>query len=152
MSTDVIKAFNCFQPRQPIMAIARRVGLPATLLTPWSAFLQNMTRRFLIRGTVSSAVPSDSGFPEGWPLSPLAMLLADFALHHYAQTFTPSTRRLSFVDNLACAAESLPAIARGYSMMTSFCAALQLQLDPAKTYLWCTKASRKPALRWVCRF
>ena len=146
LSTDVVKAFNCL-PRDPILAIARHVGIPQILLRPWEAFLSGMTRRFLIRGTVGDPIPSDSGFPEGCPLSPLAMLLADLALHHYASRFTPETRCLSFVDNLTCVANSLPSIARGLSMVTTFCESLRLQLDPAKTFLWSTQAKHRPALQ-----
>ena len=146
MSTDIIKAFNHL-PRLPVFCIARRVGLPSTLLAPWQNFLAGVSRRFLVRQEVSDGIRSVTGFPEEDPLSPLAMLLIDWAYHVYAGTFAPAVRCLSFVDNLTCTAPDLASVARGLSVTQCFHESLDLELDPAKTILWTTSAHMKPALK-----
>ena len=145
MSTDIVKAFNAL-PRHPIFCIAEHVGFPQGLLTPWRAFLSQNRRRFKIRDCVSKPVISVTGFPEGCPLSPVAMLLAGWAYHVYMQAFAPAVRSLSFVDNLSCTAESLPDLARGISATQCFCEVLDLQLDEQKSFTWSTAAADKPVL------
>ncbi|CAE7221657.1 Pol, partial [Symbiodinium necroappetens] len=84
LSTDVVKAFNSL-PRVPLLTLAAQLGCPRRLLDPWCSFLEVNERRFMIRQQVSSAVTSTSGFPEGCPLSPVAMVFADWAYHAYLQ-------------------------------------------------------------------
>ena len=144
-STDVVKAFNHL-PREPIAVIARRNGIPESLLTPWFGFLRGMQRRFKVGTAVSAPLTSVTGFPEGCPLSPLAMLLADWALHRYMAVFAPEVRCLSFVDNWSATAFNLAAIARGFSAATTFCEVMDLSLDLDKSFMWSNKASSKPAL------
>ena len=126
---------------------AVRVGLPSTLLAPWQSFLEGMSRRFLVRQDMSDGIRSVTGFPEGDPLSPLAMLLIDWAYHVYAKTFSPAVCCLSFVDNLSCTAPDLASIARGISATQCFNESLDLELDPTKTILWTTDPGLQPALQ-----
>ena len=123
------------------------MGLPATLLNPWRDFLADMTRRFVVRQEVSEPVKSCMGFPEGCPLSSLAMHLADMAYHCYMQFFSPQVRCLTFVDNWGCMSHSLAGIASGLSATSCFAEMLDVQLDDDKTYLWVNQAAQKPALK-----
>ena len=145
-ATDLVKAFNLL-PRDPVFAIASHLGLPATLLDPWRLFLGSVTRRFMVRHTVSAPVQSCTGFPEGCPLSPLAMLITDFSYHCYLREFTPQVRCISFVDNWGCTASSLFGIAAGLSATCCFSDMMDVQLDHDKTYLWVNQASKRPALK-----
>ncbi|CAE7655752.1 unnamed protein product [Symbiodinium sp. CCMP2456] len=145
LSTDAIKCFNNL-PRLPLLALAAQLGCPQRLLSPWSSFLQVCQRRFLVRGQVSPATASTSGFPEGCPLSPVAMVFADWAFHAYLQAFAPSARALSFVDNFACTAFSAAALVQAYNLVRCFMDLLQLQLDVAKTFVWATQAKDRKAL------
>ena len=145
LSTDVVKCFNSL-PRLPLLALAAQLGCPQRLLVPWSSFLQVCERRFLVRGQVSSATTSTSGFPEGCPLSPVAMVLADWAFHVYLQAFAPSVRSLSFVDNFACTAFSAAALVHAYNIVRCFMDLLQLQLDAAKTFVWASQVADRKTL------
>ena len=148
ISTDVIKAFNHL-PRRPVFRIAGQIGLPPRLLTPWASFLAGMTRRFKVRESLSLPVPAVTGFPEECPLSPLAMLLVDWAYHCYAQVFAPGIRSLSFVDNLACTTHELGHVAKGLCVTQCFCQMLDLQLDEGKTFLWSNNGKARAALRGI---
>ena len=145
MSTDIVKCFNHL-PRLPLLGMAAHVGFPARLLGPWCNFLQSTERRFLVRGQVSPPVSSSGGFPEGCPLSPVAMVLADWAFHVYMKAFLPPVRPLSYVDNLACLARSPFDLARAFNLVQCFMEMLQLALDASKTYVWATDASARKSI------
>ncbi|CAE7803672.1 DHX57 [Symbiodinium sp. CCMP2592] len=145
LSTDIIKCFNNL-PRLPLLAVAAQLGTPWQVLHPWTAFLTQTERRFLVRGQVSEPLKSTSGFPEGCPLSPLAMLLADVAYHAYMQAFVPEVRSLSYVDNLATLASTPAQLARSYQVTQSFMDLLKLSLDVAKTYTWATAPADRRVL------
>ena len=145
LSTDVVKAFNCL-PRAPLLLLAAQLGCPRRLLGPWSSFLEVTERRFMIRQQVSEAVLSTSGFPEGCPLSPVAMVFADWAYHVYIQAFAPAVRAFSFVDNFACTAFSAAALLHAYNLVRCFMDLLRLQLDAAKTFAWATVAADRGVL------
>ena len=145
MSTDLIRAFNQL-PRCPLLRLAQHVGLPSCVVGPWQSFLGNMTRRFLIRGQVSPEVASTNGFPEGCPLSPVAMALAVWSWHTYLHAFAPGIRSMSYVDNLACAADSVGGVAQSLNPTGCFCDMLDLSLDPAKTFVWSSQPPGRKAL------
>ncbi|CAE6971394.1 Pol [Symbiodinium sp. CCMP2592] len=144
-STDIIKAFNSL-PRIPLMSLASQLGCPRRLLRPWCSFLEVNERRFMIRQEVSCAVLSTSGFPEGCPLSPLAMVFADCAYHAYMREFAPSIRVLSYVDNYAGTAHSAAALLHAFNLVRCFIDMLRLQLDESKTFVWATNAADRSAL------
>ena len=78
-----------------------KLGIPWQVIRPWEAFIGGLHRRFMISGCVSEPVESTSGFPEGCPLSPVAMCIADILLRFYMREFQPRVHCLSFVDNLS---------------------------------------------------
>ena len=133
--TDIVKAFNCL-PRDPILEVARCMGAPARVLDPWRGFLQNATRRFVIRGCVSAAVASTNGFAEGCPLSPVAMVITDCIWHTYLQVFQPRVLPFSYVDNFTCLAETVGDLAGGINCTRAFVEMMKLELDEEKTYVW----------------
>ena len=146
VSTDVVKAFNCL-PRLPLFCTAHVLGLPDRLLTPWSSFLNGLQRRFAIKGSVSHPLSSAVGFPEGCPLSTVAMAITDALWHKYLEVLEPRICSHSFVDNLAMTAATPGALLRGLSCTHGFCELLRLRLDPAKTYLWSTDPAARRAFR-----
>ena len=146
LCTDIVKCYNNL-PRLPLLATAARLGIPWQVLHPWAAFLKQTQRRFLIRGQVSAALESTSGFPEGCPLSPVAMVLADVAYHMYMAVFVPEIRVLSFVDNLANLASTPAQLARGFHATQCFLDMLDLSMDEAKTYTWATQSHDRKVLQ-----
>ena len=146
VNMDIVKCFNNL-PRLPLLAVAARAGVPWRVLHPWTSFLQQTERRIMIRHQVSPPIKSTSGFPEGCPLSPLAMLLADLAYHTYMQAFAPGVRVLSYVDNLANLAATPAALTSGYHASQCFMDLLDLVIDKPKTYTWATKPADRRTLK-----
>ena len=146
LSTDVGKAFNNL-PRRPVFAIAQHLGIPENLLIPWQGFSRGLTRRFMIRGSVSCGLASTTGFAEGCPLSTVAMSIASLVFHRYLQVFAPSIRSLSFVDNLSCTTGSVGQLASGLNLVRCFAELLDLELDEAKTFVWAVQPASRRAAR-----
>ena len=135
MSTDLQKAFNCIG-RPQVFLIANHVGIPQKLLHPWQKFLTSFSRRFEIRTQVSEPLMSSSGFPEGDPLSILAMLCVNWTYHVYMKIFAPRVCSYSFVDNLTLAAVRPEHIAQAFFALKTLCALFGLSTDDSKTYVW----------------
>ena len=146
VSTDLVKCFNNLS-RCPLLAIAGQLGVPERVLHPWRSFLQGVRRRFQVRDCLSEVLMSTSGFPEGDPLSTIAMAIADWIFHAYLHVFSPTVRSLSFVDNLSCVAESVGQLAQSVNLTCCFADLLDLELDESKTYVWSSKAEHIRTLR-----
>ena len=80
MVADLQKAFNMI-PRLAVFEIAGHVRIPGNVLVGWAGALSQMTRRFLLRGSLTAGLRSVTGFPEGCGLSCVAMVLVDAAFH-----------------------------------------------------------------------
>ena len=70
----MVKAFNKL-PRYAIFEAAKHLGIPIQILRAWAVALVQLKRIFFIMGHVSDFVLSATGFPEGDPLSVVAMLI-----------------------------------------------------------------------------
>ena len=146
LSTDIRQCFNRL-PREPLLLLAKHVGFPSYILRPWQNFLGSTERRFLIRGQVGEGIRSSAGFAEGCPLSPLAMVLADWAFHVYMAAFAAPARALSFVDNLSCMAHTPARLVHAYGVLSCFTDMLGLPLDADKTFVWATAPRDRAALQ-----
>ena len=146
MSADLTKAFNML-PRLPIFGLARLCGLPETLTRPWLAAITGLRRRFKVRGSVGPAILSNCGFPEGDPLSCVAMCIANTAFHiHMSQTQSPS-RTLTFVDNYESVSATYEGIKDAHTALMEFSRLWDMPVDTAKTTVWCTSAAGRAHLR-----
>ena len=140
---DLQKAFNML-PRMVVFEIAGHLGLPGHMLLAWAGALTQMKRRFLLRGSLTEGVPSVTGFPEGCGLSCVAMVLIDFAFHVWQQHFFPLCTALSYVDDWQVLCPHGSMLSGAKQCLDRFVAAVDLQLDPKKTYAWSiTPAGRK---------
>eukprot|EP00435_Cladocopium_sp_Y103_P032314 s106_g8.t1 len=135
LSSDLRRAFNHIGRRQ-IFHMGAHLGLPLSLLNAWRKFLGSFVRRFDLRGCVGDEIASDSGFPEGDPLSIIAMLVVNWGYHVYMHQFVPRVQAYSFVDNLTLAARDALVVIQGYFAMVTFSALCGLSLDMEKTYVW----------------
>eukprot|EP00435_Cladocopium_sp_Y103_P016937 s4955_g4.t1 len=142
LSTDLKKAFNHIGRRQTFM-IAARLGLPPPLLHAWSSFLDNFVRRFDVAGCLGPEITSNSGYPEGCPLSIISMLTVNWSYHVYMRVFCPRVQAYSFVDNLTLAAREAMAVIQAFFALKTICQLFGLTTDDGKTFVWgLTKTSK----------
>ena len=135
LSTDLQKAFNHIG-RDQVWMLASQVGLPENLPRPWKAFLSNFERRFDINGCFGEAIRSNSGYPEGDPLSIVAMSLVDWCYHIYMSHHAPRVQHFSFVDNLTLVATSAAPILQAFFAMKTIMQLFGLSTDDDKTFVW----------------
>ena len=144
--TDIVKCFNGL-PRTPLLEVAALLGVPDRILVPWRAFLSGVRRRFLIRGHVGQALASTSGFAEGCPLSPFAMCVANLVYHLYLHHYEPRASAVSYADNWSHTASNIGQLASGIVMTQCVADMLDVQLDPAKTFVWGSHACVRNSLK-----
>lgn len=145
MSTDLQKAFNCIG-RDQVFLIANHVGITDKLCRPWKKFLTTFARRFEVGTAIGAQVLSSSGYPEGCPLSIVAMLCVNWTYHVYMTAFAPRVTSYSFVDNLTLASMYPGMIARAFFALKTLCALFGLSTDDTKTYVWGTTSSSRRLL------
>lgn len=143
---DLQKAFNMI-PRLVVFEIAGHLGLPGGMLVGWAGAVSNMSRRFLLRGSLTCGVPSVTGFPEGCGLSCVAMLLVDFAFHQWQKVFFPMCTVLSYVDDWQMLCPHSAMLDGALRSLEKFVQAVDLQLDQRKTYAWSLTAQGRQILR-----
>ena len=146
LSTDLVAAFNTL-PRDPVFTAARKLGVPGFLIGCWSRFIDGLKRTFVVRGEVGEFISSSTGFPEGDPMSTLAMTIVDWAWHVYMQHFAPSSIPLSFVDNLSCLATRAADLAQAFTCIQCFAEAWGLEVEDDKTFAWGLHATSRNTLK-----
>jgi len=143
---DLQKAFNMI-PRLVVFEIAGHIGFPGHVLVGWAGALSQMNRRFLLRGSLTSGIPSVTGFPEGCGLSCVAMLIIDFAFHSWQQAFFPLCTALTYVDDWQVLCSHSSMIEGAKLCLDRFVQAVDLQLDPKKTYTWSITSEGRQRLK-----
>ena len=146
LSTDLKRAFNHIG-RSQVFMIAERIGMPSSLLLPWQKFLRTFVRRFDIHGSLGEEIPSSSGFPEGCPLSIVAMLTVNWCYHVYMRAFCPRVCSYSFVDNLTLAAREADQLAQAFFALQAICKLFGLMTDDDKTYVWALTRTTRASLQ-----
>ena len=143
---DLVKAYNTL-PRKATFYLLERLGLPGWFVNLWSRYLDSFCRYFTVGRAVSSPVLSSSGFPEGCPLSCVAMAAVDLMWHEFQSLASPSSIHLSFVDNLEVVSSDMASLETSIQALHDFCAMLDLSLDLDSFYTWCSTAQGRAQLR-----
>ena len=143
---DIIKCFNML-PREPIKAMALAVGLPPGMVNAWHQGLQQLSRRFQVRGSLGGAVLSTCGYPEGCALSVVAMLLVNMTCQLWLTYRMPQVQVWSFVDNIETVTTSTADAIRSLESLHAFCDLLELPVDDAKTYCWTNTSTGRQSIR-----
>lgn len=143
--TDISKCYNNLA-RPIVYACARHLGIPFSLVKSWHDAVDKVQRFFIVTGCCSSATPSCTGYPEGDPMSVVAMALINCAMHYMVEHATP-TKTLSFVDNWEAISTSIASTHQAYNTMEDFTRGIDLTLDHAKTHFWATQGEDRKWLR-----
>jgi ribonuclease HI len=134
---DLVKCFNTL-PRGILQELAAHIGLPPSVVIPWTNALRQMARRFQVRGSVGKAIFSTCGYAEGCPLSVVAMAICNIAIEVYMYHRFPKVQVYSFVDNIETLVRSTHEAIAAMEVLVEFCQLLDMQVDPSKSYMWST--------------
>ena len=143
---DIVKCFNML-PREPLLQIAIHLGIPGNVIKPWASALHQVQRRFQIRGGSGPPLGSSTGFPEGCPLSVVAMVIANILCDSYMHHKFPRATVWSFVGNIETITEDANTAEQSLETLHSFCETLDLQVDRAKSYCWSANPEERKNLR-----
>jgi len=98
LSLDLARAFNNVSYNCLLKTILKK-GLPLWVLNIVRAFLKNRTTSLLFDGQTSQLFPTETGIPQGSPLSPILFLLFISPLLEATNKENRQGVSLSFVDN-----------------------------------------------------
>ena len=143
---DIIKCFNRL-PREPLLTLLQHLGLSSSTVLAWRNALASLSRRFRIRSNVGPARTSETGFPEGDPLSCLAMLCFNCTLDAYIKIFAPDTIPFAYVDNVQLISSTAASLQPGILALQTFMDSWDLDLDPVKSYAWSSDSCQRSLLR-----
>lgn len=146
LSCDLSKCFNTL-PRVPVFWLARKLGLPSSFVRTWHQAVAKMTRRFQVLGKTGPAMGACCGFPEGDPLSVVAMYLVNISMTVFLQEQAPRVTPWSFVDDWQLLSDSHEGTIQGFGAISHFATSLDLSLDPKKSFVWGSSAEARQALR-----
>ena len=143
---DLTKCFNRL-PRKPLLFGLARLGIPQPILLAWEQALSALQRRFRIGQDIGPSHRSVTGIPEGDPMSIVGMLCFNILMDKYFTIYGGGCLLTSFVDNLQVLADSPGQLQQGRLLAQTFLEALDLDLDPVKSYGWGTTPHYRKALR-----
>ena len=119
LSSDLVRAFNNIR-RAPLFELAAHLGIPSRLTSPWKKFLSTFRRRFSVHGQLSDAYTSNTGIPEGCPLSVAAMAVLNWSMRAYLARFNPESRLRSFCENLTITATAARQVAGAFCTLRTY--------------------------------
>ena len=103
--------------------------MPDFLIKAWDGFLGGLSRSFVVHGEAGEHILSTTGFPEGDPMSTVAVTIIDWAWHLYLQHYAPAAIPSSFVDNFSCTARDVEGLAQALACTRSFADMWSLEID-----------------------
>ena len=144
--SDIVKCFNRL-PRAPLIGLLRHMGLAPGVITAWTNALHSLERRIRIQRDTGPPRTSVTGFPEGDPLSCLAMLCFNCVLDAYVKHYAPQCVPFSYVDNVQLVSADPAQLQPGILVFQTFMDACDLSLDHAKSYTWATTSGMRATLK-----
>ena len=141
---DIVKCFNHL-PRVPLVSACITLGMPGQIAQAWQKGLGSIERRFNVRGSTGPGIRSTTGFPEGCPLSVVAMFAANCIIHEWLLRKAPLCQLWTFVDNIEITASDHVVANHGMKELSTIVGALDLDVDESKTYMW---SSDPEARKW----
>ena len=144
--TDVCKAFNTLA-RPVVYACAIHFGLPLHFVRAWHDAVSDIQRHFIVGGACSHGIQACTGYPEGDPMSVVAMVLINMAMHELLQQRIMPLKVISFVDNWECKSSEAQATCRAYAAMEQFATMIDIKLDHKKTHFWAVQGPDRKFLQ-----
>ena len=98
LSLDIAGAFDNV-PHTKLLWILKKKGFPTWLVNTIASFLQGRRTRIAYAGYESTWIDTNTGIPQGSPLSPILFILYISGLHETLQSRDNDTLGFGFVDD-----------------------------------------------------
>lgn len=129
---DITNAFD-YLPRLPIFLACINFWVPGSFVHAWARAVGDMSRAFLLFGHLSAPFPTTHGFPQGDPLSIVAMLVTSVIWVHSITTAVPAVECFAYADNWEWQTWQLADAVATLHASHSFCDSVHLVLQSAPT-------------------
>ena len=140
LSMDLRKCFNSLA-RIPSKILLRKLGLPEQILTTWFNSLIKFTRMIQIGDSLSDAITSTTGVPEGCPLS-VAVITA-FAWAAAATMRRQGVTPLTYYDDWGWHTADFYQNQSTLHAMINFCTLAKLSINFEKSWAWSTNGPQR---------
>jgi len=146
---DLVKAFNRI-PRDIVFELAEFLGVPESIVKPWKGMMGQFKREFKIAGHIGKPMASSTGFPEGDPLSILAMIVVCIALDAELGEGAPDATFHSFADNWqveATGEEAVETVVQAEGVVKTFVDEWDMEISEGKSWTFATHTEARTQLR-----
>eukprot|EP00438_Fugacium_kawagutii_P026388 Skav226555 [mRNA] locus=scaffold1427:6548:9886:+ [translate_table: standard] len=143
--TDICKCFNTI-PRAVVYGLGIFLGVPKSFMTSWHSAVHSLERRFVIHGQISPAIQAVTGYPEGDPLSVLAMTFVNVYMHGFLAKHSQPCRVLSYVDNWEGTSSRPAMISHLIRTFDAFAELIEVRVDHRKTIGWSTTTEGRKSI------
>ena len=144
LTLDLKKCFNCL-PLYPSCVILIRLGVPSGIVEFWYNTISELQRHWQIGHDLYNTGKVTTGAPEGDAFSVLLMLAYNYLWT--TQCHKPTAILSAYADNWSYATQCLQDHQDILQFILRLTAAMKLQIDWSKTWIWTTTDQLKPALK-----
>ena len=131
---DIVKAFNLLC-RSIVFALCEHFGFPGPILHAWKSALHSLGRTVLINGWIGGFQVSSTGYPEGDPLSILAMYVMSWSAASFTMRAAPVLFSC-YADNWEIIGDRPCHVATAVDQLQQFAGAMRLSFAPEKCWSW----------------
>ena len=146
VTLDIVKCFNAIA-RLPATLAMEKIGIPKTWIKTWSKSLHRTKRYWKIHEQLWEGDLTTTGCPEGDCWSILACLGLSYIWATLASV--GSTLPTAFADNWNWRSQDTDSNVNTIQCTIRFLAAIKLQIDWNKTWIWCTRSVIKEAWKQI---
>ena len=141
---DLSKAFNTLS--RPLLArMCQRLGL-GSIWTPYERYLCQLQRYFTLKQNWSKPILSDTGVPEGCPLSVVMMMIMTWGVTNSIASHFPTKSMHSYVDDWTLRDDTPDGLVRQMLYTSDITTKLGLSLSLRKTIPYATTGPARKLL------
>ena len=143
---DIVKCFNVLD-RHLLKALFDRFGFDQSVTDQWMIALQGLSRSVLISGYSYGHSVSNTGIPEGDPLSVVGMFVFAYAFSCHMQVTVPPAIVATYADNWEIVVDIPDVLRQAIDQAESFLQAFHLPVAVSKCWSWAVQAPDRRTLR-----
>ena len=143
---DIVKCFNVLD-RNLLKALFDRFGFDRDVTDQWMLALKSLSRSVLINGYSYGYSSSDTGIPEGDPLSVVGMFVFAYAFSCRMNVTVPPAIVATYADNWEIVVDIPDVLRQAIEQAEFFLQAFHLPVVVSKCWSWAVQAPDRRVLR-----
>ena len=143
---DIVKCFNVLD-RKLLQVLFDRYGFDRTVTRQWMAALTGLSRTVLLGGYSYGSSSSNTGIPEGDPLSVIGMFVFAFTFSRFVDHHVPQALVATYADNWEILADSSEVLLQAMPLVEQFLEQFHLPVAVKKCWSWAIRPLDRKILR-----